>query len=339
MAEQFFRPTSLEEALALKAEWGPDLRPSAGCTDLLVKIRAGIMAPRAFLDLSHIEGLRSIRREESWLRLGATATARDCLQDPWIHERFPALWRACQWLGGPQMQHQATLGGNLGNASPAADTVPAIMAAGGEVVLRSESAERVLPLHEFLTGPGRTVIAADELIVEIRVPMSAFKPADPRPLIAEPGDELKLNTIPRHGPLPPANGSGPAEYATNMFYKAGARLAQVISVACVAGWARMRGTEVVELRLAFGSAAPTTRRAFAAEAFLAGKILTPGVIEAAVELLDRDISPITDIRGSADYKRLLCRNQTRLFLQDLAQCELSAGTPPSPPKPAPTGVL
>jgi len=324
MVERFERPESLKEALRLKAEFGADARPVTGGTDLLVKMRAGHAAPRILLDLTHIPRLNEIRRTKTELLFGATVTAAQCIRDPHIRSAFPALWRAAEWLGGPQMQHVGTLGGNLANASPAADTVPALMVAGAKVKLTSASASRVLAFEDFLVGPGRTVIAPDELVEEIRVPLKSLEPADPRPLLnAE--DAFRLNVIPLHDNAVKPKG----EFTTNMFYKAGARLAQVISIACMAGWARMRDGKVVDVRLAYGSAAPVTRRGLNAENAVRGKRLTPELVEEAVRALTGDIKPISDVRGSADYKRVLCENYTRAFLQDAAGMTVT-GTAPRP---------
>ncbi|MCB2153320.1 FAD binding domain-containing protein [bacterium] len=317
MIQEFFQPRSLGEALELKQQWGADARPVVGGTDLLVKIRDGIVAPKAILDLSRVPELRRFERREDAFVFGAAVTAERCIRDAWIHEHFPALWRASQWLGGPQMQHVGTLGGNLANASPAADTVPALMVAGAVVKLTSLRGSRTLAIEDFLVGPGRTRIEPDELIEEISVPMTSFNPANPRKLLTA-ADEFRLNVTPRHAPL---DATSDQEYTINMFYKAGARLAQVISIACVAGWARMKGNTVVDIRLAYGSAAPTTKRGHRTEEMVRGKQLTPTLIESACEAVAQDISPIDDVRGSGDYKLMLCTNYTRLFLRDLIGLE------------------
>jgi CO/xanthine dehydrogenase FAD-binding subunit len=318
MIEAYHRPTTLGEALELKSRHGAEARFVVGGTDLLVKLRAGIVGPRHIIDLSRVSELRGMRRTDTHLVFGATTTAEDCIGEPWIREQFPALWRSAQWLGGPQMQHVATLGGNLGNASPAADTVPSMMVAGAEITLAGAAGTRKLAIEDFLVGPGRTVIAPGEIIREIAVPLAAFAPADPRALL-NPADAFRLNVLPARGPLP----DGTGEWTTNMFYKAGARLAQVISIVCMAGWARMDGRRVVDIRLAFGSAAPVTKRGLNAESVVRGRELTADLVEEAAAAVLNDVSPITDVRGSADYKRLLCQNYTRLFLQDLAGLKLT----------------
>ena len=291
---------------------GASLRAVCGGTDLLVKLRAGHAVVPHFLDLTRIEALKGHGRRDGELVFGAACTAEECVRDPWIEEFFPALWRACQWLGGPQMQHVGTLGGNLANASPAADTVPALMVAGAKVTLVNARGRRTVAFEDFLVGPGRTVLAADELVADIRVPLTTFENPDPRPLLNG-GAKYRLDVVPEHDPTVAA-----AEFTTNMFYKAGARLAQVISIACVAAWARVKSGRIEDVRFAYGSAAPTTRRGRTAEDVLRGQALDASAIEAAVEAVNRDISPIDDIRGSAEYKRAICRNFTRAFLRDLA---------------------
>lgn len=324
--DHFHRPSSLAEALDLKARYGADARFVAGGTDLLVKMRAGVVAPGAIIDLNRLAELRTMVRGDGVLRIGACVTAATVREDRWLCRHFPALTRAARWLGGPQMQHVATIGGNLANASPAADTVPALMAAGATVVLEKTGGHREMPFEDFLAGPGRTVIEADEIVREVRVPLASFDPPDPRPAEGF-ADDVRLNRWASRGSVP---GSG--EWTTNAFYKVGPRLAQVISVACFAGWLRVRDGVVVDARFAYGSAAPVTKRGLHGEEAVKGRALDPDVIESAVAAISNDISPIDDVRGSAAYKSALCANATRAFLQDAAGRDLAA-----PPVPAAGG--
>lgn len=265
----------------------------------MVKMRAGRAVPRAVIDLSRA-AVGRIRRQGDWVLIGAAATAGDFLRVRWAQREAPALWKACLQLGGPQIQNGATFAGNLANASPAADTPPVLMVMGAEVGIESaQRGRRWVAVEEFLLGPGKTLLEPDELIRDIRIPRAALIPP--------------ARTTAR-------NGRG---RIVCDFQKMGPRRAQVISVACFAGWAEVEpaggSTRAVlrALRLAAGGVAPKTVRLLAAEEFVLGSGLSPqGCVEAA-DLVHRDIAPISDVRGSATYKALLVRNFTLTFLESL----------------------
>lgn len=264
---ELLRPRDLEEALALLAA-RPEARPLAGGTDLVVQLRAGRRAERVLVDLSRV-GLAGIRETGSGLEIGAGATMDEIARDPHLARWAPALARAAGWVGAWPIQCRATLGGNLANASPAADTAPPLLVAGARVRLRSATGgERDLPIEELFTGPGRTALAPGELIVAVLLP---------EPL-----------------------GAGGAE----RFAKLGPRREQVISVVSLAvrvvdrAGGRLRG-----VRIALGAVAPTPVRARRAEAVLEGSRPDAGALAAASEALALDIAPIDDLRAPATYRR------------------------------------
>jgi len=264
---ELLRPRDLDEALALLAA-RPEARPLAGGTDLVVQLRAGRRAERVLVDLSRA-GLGGIRETAAGLEIGAGTTMDEIARDPRIGRAAPALARAASWVGAWPIQCRATLGGNLGNASPAADTAPPLLVAGARVRLRSATGgERELPVAELFTGPGRTALAPGELIVAVLLP---------EPL---------------------------SESGAERFAKLGPRREQVISVVSLAvrvvdrAGGRLRG-----VRIALGAVAPTPVRARRAEAVLEGSRPDRAALAAASEALAVDIAPIDDLRAPATYRR------------------------------------
>ncbi len=280
---ELLRPRDLDEALALLAA-RPEARPLAGGTDLVVQLRAGRRAERVLVDLSRAR-LGGIRETDAGLELGAGTTMDQIARDPHLARFAPALARAAAWVGAWPIQCRATLGGNLGNASPAADTAPPLLVAGARVRLRSAArGERELPVEELFTGPGRTALAPGELIVSVLLPQ----------------------------PLPAAG--------AERFAKLGPRREQVISVVSLA----LRAAERVEgrlrgVRIALGAVAPTPVRARRAEAALEGEVAGAERLAAAAEALALDIAPIDDLRAPAAYRRHAAAVLLRRAVQEIAR--------------------
>jgi CO/xanthine dehydrogenase FAD-binding subunit len=160
-------PRTLDEALRLKAE-RPDARPLAGGTDLLVELNFDRARPEAILNLEEVAELRGWSRENGVLRLGARLTYTEAMA-PELAELLPALAEASRTVGSPQIRNRGTLGGNLGTASPAGDSLPPLLVSGAEVEVASVRGERRLALEEFLVGPKRNALAEDELVIAVRV--------------------------------------------------------------------------------------------------------------------------------------------------------------------------
>lgn len=162
-------PRSLAEALRLLRDDGP-LTPIAGCTDVFVQFNFGQMGARAFLDLSRLAGLRRIHARGRVLSIGALATYTDLIRSPLVERRLPMLAAAAREVGGPQIQHRGTLGGNIANGSPAGDTLPVLAAVDAVIVLAGAGGERRVPFTGFYTGYRTSVLRPDELIVAVEVP-------------------------------------------------------------------------------------------------------------------------------------------------------------------------
>lgn len=279
------KPSTLEEALEILRNH-PETLPLAGGTDLLVKIKDGLVPSDRVLDLSTVPSLKGIRSEDNTVGIGALTTLGELEESPLIRRVFPCLAKASAQVGSVQIRNRATLGGNLMNASPAADTVPALLVLGARLVLWAPAGKREVPVEEFFLGPGKTVCEPGELLSEVLLPVP------------------ENNTI-----------SG--------FEKVGKRNAQAISVANGAFLLEYRqtdgGVQVTRCRLAAGSVAPTGVRLRAVESLLEGNLLTEQRILAALSGLGESIRPITDLRASARYRTMVTENIFRRLLLDALQ--------------------
>jgi len=174
---EYERPNGLAEATALLADLGPDARPLAGGTDLIIRLRDGSLRPRVVVDVKGIAELdRDIREEEGYLRIGALTTMTDIAADPRVQREYPALAESALYVGSVQIRNRATLAGNMCNASPAADTAPALLAYGALVVATGPNGTRRFPLDEFFVRSGVTTLSRGELIVGLEMP----RPTSPR---------------------------------------------------------------------------------------------------------------------------------------------------------------
>jgi carbon-monoxide dehydrogenase medium subunit len=232
-------------------------------------VRRGKVAPRHVLSLHRLAGLERIEVDGA-VRLGALVTHRAIERCPHFQGGLRALVEGAEVVGGHQIRNVGTVGGNIVNASPAADVVPVLVALDATVTCRGPDGERTLPLEGFLTGPGQTARRPGELLTSVRF-----------------------------DPLP-----APAATA---FLKAGRRKAMEISVVCVAVRVVLDAAHrrCQEARIALGAVAPTTMRARAAERALEGQPLTDEVLRQAGRLAAQECRPIDDVRASARYRRLL----------------------------------
>jgi CO/xanthine dehydrogenase FAD-binding subunit len=272
-------PGSLQEALDALAAGG-GWRPLAGGTDLMVPFASGRLEPTRFLSLHRLDELRSIELADGHLTFGALVTYSALRRDARVGRHLPSLVDAARATGAVAIQNRGTLGGNLANGSPAADSPPCLLAYGAQVELTSVRGARWLPYEQFHTGYRRTALAEDELLTRIRVPLP------------EPG--------------------------FHFFRKVGTRAAQAISKVCVAAYGRVEAGRVAEFRLGLGSVAPTPVRAPAAEAVVLGKPVDTLPLREARAALMGDIQPIDDLRSTARYRRVVAANLLEEALAGLA---------------------
>ena len=267
--QRYFRPSSVREALALKQEY-PDALVIHGATDIALRVTKSHQLLSEVIDLSGLEELRTIRDNGDSLFVGAGVNLSELA--PRVRGSFPALFDMLRVFGSRQIRNLATLGGNLGTASPIGDTLPVLMAYGARVVLESMNGKRDIPLDTFLKGYRVTDRRPDELIRGVLLPtlplgvqVCSFKVSKRK--------DLDIATV-----------------------SAGFRLA-------------LDGAQAVrEVILAYGGMAEYVRRAVGTEEFLRGKTWSRDTIEQAMSLIDKDFTPISDVRGSAEFRRIVARN-------------------------------
>ncbi|MFZ3217547.1 MAG: xanthine dehydrogenase family protein subunit M [Candidatus Acidiferrales bacterium] len=274
-------PRGLDQALARLAAEPGVWKPFAGGTDLMVLLEAGKLPPGKFLNIWNLAELRGIAATPEHLALGALTTYAVVQQHEILAREFPLLCRAAAGTGSIATQNRGTLGGNIANGSPAADSPPALLAYDAEIEIVSARGARWVPYRSFHTGYKQMNLQADELIRRIRLPRS-------------------------HGAW------------KQYFRKVGARRAQAISKICFAAAARMEADRIADVRIALGSVAPTVLRAHRAEELLRGQKLAPALLQAAQETLAAEIAPIDDMRSTARYRRNVARNLLAEFLELLA---------------------
>ncbi len=303
MWHTYYAPGSIAEALDLlkrsadrpqHANDPQTARLIAGGTDLILEIERGVRTPETIIDVSRIPGLDAIERNNGAFHLGANVTHNQVVGMPdAVADAFP-LARACWLVGAPQIRNRGTVAGNCITASPANDTIAPLWAMDATFTLASSArGERTLSCAEFFRGVRKTALQADEMLVRINVP--ALKPTE-----------------------------------RGTFLKLGLRQAQAISVVNVAVIVDFAEDHISRARIALGSVAPTIVRAGEAEAFLADKGLTDEVIDRAAELTAAAARPISDIRGSADYRRDMVRVLTARALRQLRDGTEREGWPEQP---------
>jgi CO/xanthine dehydrogenase FAD-binding subunit len=237
----------------------------SGGTDLLVKIRGGLTNPDLLLDVSRIPTLRGIRRTETAIEIGAAVPESEILSSPVVHKAVPLLATALRSLGSVQIRNRGTLGGNLVNASPAADGAIPLLLYDAELDLVGPGGQRTVPLRGFFLGPGKTALGRGEFVRTIRAP------------------------IPE------------AEYRT-FYHKVGKRRALTIAIASLGALIRASEGRISEARFAAGSVAPTPVRLGSVEESLRGSALTEDAIHEAARLAMGAVSPISDVRATAEYR-------------------------------------
>ncbi len=263
---QYYRPRRFEELWQLMTEYTGAFSLLAGGTDLLVRLRKGRTTPQAVIDLKGLEELRGNLQEiQGGLRVGALALMGDLLEDERMQRHFPALVEAMKWVGSTQIRNRATLTGNICNASPAADTAPALLVYGARVNVLGPTGERSLALADFFLGPGRSALAPNEITRSIDLPHPT-----------EPNGASFLRLTRRRG----------FDLAT-------------VSVAC------LLTPDNGQARFGLGAVAPTPRLAIDESGALSEAATDPATIDAALKKLAEQATPITDVRASKKYREAM----------------------------------
>lgn len=291
--ERVVQPSTLAEALRLRAELGAGARVVAGGTDVVVELSRGVKPTPTLLDVSHVAELRGIADRGETIVLGALATHNDVLASAICRDYAFPLAQACLEIGAPQLRSRATVVGNIMTASPANDTISALIALDAMVEIASPRSTRLVPIAEFHPGFRQTVVQPEELVTAIHVP--------------------KLVGGWR-----------------GLFVKLGLRQAQAISVIHLAIALEQHDGVVTAARVAYGCLAPTVVRGSATETAIVGHELTPEVIGQAAESALADVAPIDDIRGSASYRLAVLQRLVKDALSRLAAGDETEGFPAVP---------
>ena len=275
-------PENLQTALEKLVEQSPGAVPVAGGTNLTVDMRSRRHTPATLVNIEYIQELTSVNQDDNHIEIGGGVTIAEIQKSPLIAAVAPALVEATRVFANPLIRNRATIGGNLADGSPAADTAPPLLVHDAQVELWSVKNRRIVPLDTFFVGVRKTLLQPDEIIKAVHIP----KPNNPN---------------------------------ASSFYKLGLRKADAISVASVAIYLEKENGACGKVRIAMGSVAPKPLRAYAAENLLTGEPLSPKLIEDAANLAAEASSPISDIRGSAEYRRRMVFVLARRLLSQLAE--------------------
>ncbi len=278
----YVAPKTLDEAIRVLSDAKVRARPIAGGTDLLEQIDTGLKQPELLVDVKNIPELKRLEFKGDGLHIGAAATHTDVRLFGPVKQKYNALAQGCGVVGYLQIQNRATVGGNICNASPCADSVPALLIFDAKAVTIGPRGRREMPLYDFFKGPGETVLEKGELLLELLVP-----------------------------PPPPNSVS---QYIRNVPDEK--REITVASVACLLVM-DSTGRTCKEARIALGAVSPVQTRAPSAEAVLKGKVITEALVKEAARKAVGHTRPITDERGTIEYRKALIEDLTR---QVIARC-------------------
>jgi CO/xanthine dehydrogenase FAD-binding subunit len=277
---EYKAPTTLQDALDLMDRNQGEISVLAGGTDLVVQMKSGRSRPLVVMDVKKIPELNRLEWDEAeGIHIGAAVPLSRLAALPALVEKFGIFAQACAMIGSVQIRNRATMGGNICNAAPSADTPPPLLCLGARAVIANRNKTRTVPLEDFFLGPGETALRPDELLVEIFIP------------------------------TPPLPSSG-------CYLRHTPRVEMDIAVAGVGAFLVLsrQADTVQEARIALGAVAPIPVRALQAETVLKGEYPTKALIdEAAIKVVEA-IKPISDLRGSADYRSHLAKVLTRRTL-------------------------
>lgn len=285
----YLEPRSVDEASRMLADLGDEVRLIAGGTALMLGMRQRMVAPTHLISLAALERLRGIDFDpKTGLRIGALARHVDVARSPLVRKHVPVLASMAERVANPQVRNQATIGGNLCYADPSTDPPSCLLALDATVVLGSARGERSLPIATFLVDYFVTALEPDEILVEIRVP----------PLAAD------------------------MQGAYSRFLRTAAEHRPLVNVAFVA---RRQGSLCRDARIAVGASTPVATRLRRAETFLEGRTVTPEVAAEVAVIVAQDIEPVSDLRGSADFRRDMVRAVARRTVAELFGLSIDEG--------------
>ena len=270
----YYAPSTVAEVCTLLEELGPDARVLAGGTDLLIKMKNGVVAPSALISLKNISELRGVRYEAGrGVVIGATTSPSELMNSPVLHERFLSVSEAAHQMANNQVRNTGSIGGNLVNAIPSADLPPILIALNASLTLTSTITTRVVPVEEFFTGVSCCVLTGPEIVTEIVIP-----------------DQ---------------------DTTGSCYMKMGLRRSGSLALVGSAVAVTMDGDTIVDSRVALGAVYPTPVRAPDAENIVRGKVWSEELLDEAGEGAACCSLPISDIRGSSEYRRDMVRVFTK----------------------------
>ncbi|MGD9016294.1 MAG: xanthine dehydrogenase family protein subunit M [Desulfobacterales bacterium] len=278
----YHRPKDVDTLMGLIGSLEAPFKVVAGCTDFIPAVRHGSWTFEDglnLIDIRGIEALSGIREDGDRIIIGASTRLSEIVDSPLLMEKAPVLSEAVGCMASLQVRNTATIGGNLCMASPAADTAPPLLVLDSQVTIRGVDSEETVPLNRFFLGPGTTRLHPREVLTEISFPA------------------MQANEAARRARL-------------------GLRTAFVCSIISVAVRLQTDGKQLTEARVAMGAVAPTPVRLSDAEAFLAGKALNEDMADEAGRIAAAQITPITDLRASAEYRKAMAHTFTRRLLQE-----------------------
>src|SRR4030042_1949157 len=279
---EYFEPSSVNEAISLLAKYKKEAKVLAGGTDLTVNLKHNILRPNYIINIGSIPDLNYIDFDHGkGLRIGALTTMRALIESTELRKTCPVIPQAASQLGNPAIRDVATLGGNLCNASPAADSAPVLIGLSAKVKIVGPDGVGLIPLEDFFSGPHSNVLKVGEILTEVQVP------------------------------LPPANTKG-------VYLKYGARGVADLAIVGVAIVADIEAKNKVcnDIKIVLGSVAPTPRRAKKAEESIKGQVITKALIDESAQIAANEARPITDNRSSAGYRKTLVNVYVRRALTE-----------------------
>ncbi len=275
----YYQPESLKEAYGLIDKLKGNARYIAGGTDIIWRVKQKAIEADALVSLRGIESLKGIN-SNGGLVLGSMTLFRDMERDPAIIHEYPALARAVSLLANPQVRNVATIGGNLCNAAPSADCAPPLLVMEADLVLEGPGGRREIPIRDFFTGPGETCMDKTEVLTQIKAPAP------------EPGSRA-------------------------MFLKTG-RVSQDIAIVNAAAFLVMEGAVCRKCRLAVGAVAPVPLRLPGVEKIVEGEEIGPDLLDRVGKMVEQEVSPITDVRSTEEYRRTMSGVLVKRALGELA---------------------
>ena len=262
----YYQPQTLKEAFSLMEKLKGRAKYIAGGTDILVRIKQKAIHPDTLISLRGIDGLKTVNHNGA-LSIGSMIPFRDLEGDPVIARDYPALARAVSVLANPQVRNVATMGGNLCNSAPSADCAPPLLVMQAHLKLQGPGGEREVPIDKFFTGPGENCMEAEEVLTQIQIPKKA-------------------------------------NHTRMAFLKVG-RVAQDIAVVNAAALLVMDKKKCQECRLAVGAVAPAPLRLRSVEKLIAGEEIGPELLDRVSQMVEQEVSPITDVRSTEEYRRIM----------------------------------